>query len=95
MGIEPRKLYKALCPTHFPSFQFSETHTIFLDANYFLYDNLVGRNKTIFLSSDYDHICNDRIQTIKTEFTLSPYFKLLSSDYGHIFLTDFGIGRSG
>ena len=46
---------------------------------------MVGRNKTIFLSSDYDHICNDRIQTIKTEFALRPYLKLQSPDYGHIF----------
>ena len=46
----------------------------------------VGRNKTIFFfSSDYDHICNGRILTMKSEFALSPYFKLLSSDYGHIF----------
>ena len=37
-------------------------------------DHTVGRNKAIFSGSDYDHICNDRILTIKSEFGLRPYF---------------------
>ena len=45
----------------------------------------VGRNKAIFSSSDYDHICNDRILTIKSEFALRPYSNSLSLDYDHIF----------
>ena len=41
---------------------------------------MVGRNEAIFSNSHYDHICNDRILTIKFEFALSPYLEWLSSD---------------
>ena len=36
-------------------------------------DEWVGRNKTIFQSSDFDHKCFLRIMTIKSEFALGPY----------------------
>ena len=50
---------------------------------YYIVVSEVGRNKAIFSSSDYDHICNDRILTIKSEFTLRPYFNILNLDSDH------------